>query len=61
LTFRAAGGDEFLLRHKDAMINFRLHVKDEGVVWSVTAFDDRDRYQVMIDANTGIIMDEVQN
>ena len=56
LTFRAAGGDDFLLRHKDAMINFRLHIKDEVLVWTVSAFDDKGRHNVMIDAHTGTII-----
>ena len=61
LTFRAAGGDDFLLRHKDAMINLRLHIKDDVPVWTVTAFDDRGRHNVMIDAQTGTIVNEIQN
>jgi hypothetical protein len=61
LNFRAAGGDDFLLRHKDAMINFRLHIKDSILVWTVSAFDDRGRHSVMVDARTGIIMTGVQN
>ncbi|MDF1515582.1 MAG: PepSY domain-containing protein [Anaerolineae bacterium] len=55
LTFRAAGGDDFLLRHKDAMINFHLHNKDDALVWTVTAFDDRGKHDVVVDANTGVL------
>ena len=61
LNFRAAGGDDFLLRHKDAIINLRLHIEDDVLVWTVSAFDDRGRHSVMIDAQTGIIVNEIQN
>jgi hypothetical protein len=61
LTFRAAGGDDYLLRHKDAMINFRLHIKEGVLVWSVSAFDDRGKHSVVIDAQSGIVIQDVQN
>lgn len=61
LTFRAAGGDEYLLRHKDAMINFRLHIKEGNLVWSVSAFDERGKYAVVIDAHSGTIINDSQN
>lgn len=58
LTFRASGGDDFLMRHKDAMVNLRLHISDASLLWTVTAFDDRGRHSVSIDAHTGIIIGE---
>ncbi len=61
LTFRAAGGDDYLLRHKDAMINFRLHIKDDVLVWSVSAFDDRAKHSVVIDAHSGTVINDSQN
>ena len=61
LTFRADGGDDYLLRHKDAMINFRLHSKDGVLVWSASAFDERGKYSVVIDAQTGTIIQDIKN
>jgi hypothetical protein len=56
LSFRAAGGDEFLRMHPEAMVDFRLRPHESGVVWSVAAFDGKDYLEVLIDANSGAVL-----
>lgn len=56
LSFRAAGGEEFLRTHPEAMVDFRLRPHQSGIVWSVAAFDKQDYIEVLIDANSGAVM-----
>lgn len=56
LSFRAAGGDDFLNRHPDAMVDFRLRPHTSSVVWSVAAFEGQDYLEVLIDAESGVVL-----
>ncbi|MBN2392124.1 MAG: hypothetical protein JXR84_15460 [Anaerolineae bacterium] len=57
LSFRAAGGEEFLRVHPEAMVDFRLRPHESGnIVWSVAAFDGQDYLEVLIDANSGAVL-----
>jgi hypothetical protein len=56
LSFRAAGGEEFLRTHPDAMVDFRLRPYESSTVWSVAAFDGKDYLEVLIDANSGAVL-----
>ncbi len=56
LSFRAAGGEDFMRAHPEAMIDFRLRPYKNQVVWSVSAFEGQDYLEVLIDAATGIVM-----
>ena len=62
LSFRAAGGEEFLRIHPEAMVDFRLrpNEKNENIVWSVAAFDGQDYLEVLIDANSGTVLPFLQ-
>jgi hypothetical protein len=55
LSFRAAGGEEFLQTHSRAQVSFHLQEQD-SLVWIVTAFDESDYMKVTIDAQTGIVL-----
>jgi len=58
LSFRAAGGEDFLRRHPEAMLSLRLrpHESENIVVWSVAAFDGQDYLEVLVDANSGVVL-----
>jgi len=57
LSFRAAGGEQFLRAHPEAMVDFRLRPDENGdTIWSVAAFDKQDYLEVLIDANTGAVL-----
>ena len=57
LSFRAAGGEEFLQAHPEAMVDFRLRPDESGdTIWSVAAFDGQDYLEVLIDANSGSVL-----
>ncbi len=56
LSFRAAGGDNFLRQHPEAMVDFRLRPHTSGVVWSVAAFESKDYLEVLIDAESGAVL-----
>jgi hypothetical protein len=55
LSFRAAGGEDFLSAHADAMVQYRLQQTAEGVQWTVIAFGDGEVFEVVVDADTGLI------
>ncbi len=56
LSFRAAGGEDFLRQHPEAMVDFRLRPHTDGVVWSVAAFEGQDYLEVLIDAESGVVL-----
>lgn len=57
LSFRAAGGEQFLRGHPEAMVDFRLRPDESGdIIWSVAAFDGQDYLEVFIDANSGAVL-----
>lgn len=56
LTFRAAGGDLFLRQHPQAQVTLRLQAGDEGPAWTISAFDEGEFTRVVIDAQTGLII-----
>ena len=57
LSFRAAGGEQFLQAHPQAMVGFRLRPYERGgIVWSVAAYDGQDYLEVLIDANSGAVL-----
>ena len=56
LSFRAAGGDDFLHAHPQAMVDFRLMPKDERVIWRVSAFEGMDYLEELIDAESGAVL-----
>ncbi len=57
LSFRAAGGEEFLREHPQALIDFRLrHKQDMGVVWVVSALHDGASFEVNVDAQSGLVV-----
>jgi hypothetical protein len=56
LSFRAAGGEDFLSKHPEAMVDFRLRPHTNGVVWSVAAFEGKDYLEVLIDAESGAVL-----
>lgn len=55
LTFRAAGGDDFLEEHA-AVVHFRLQMASGKPVWLVLAFSPQARFQVSVDAETGLLL-----
>ncbi len=57
LSFRAAGGEEFLAEHPDATVQFLLRNK-EKLVWTVSAFTKAAKYEVEVDAITGTVLTE---
>jgi len=57
LSFRAAGGEQFLQAHPQAMVSFRLRPYERGgIVWSVAAYDGLDYLEVLIDADSGAVL-----
>lgn len=57
LSFRAAGGEQFLQAHPQAMVDFRLRPYERGgIVWSVAAYDGQDYLEVLIDADSGAVL-----
>ena len=55
-SFRAAGGEDFLRAHPEAMVDFRLRPHESGIVWSVAAFEGNDYLEVLIDAESGVVL-----
>ncbi|HPD42020.1 MAG TPA: hypothetical protein PLD43_10725 [Anaerolineae bacterium] len=56
LTFRAAGGEDFLKTHENAMVQLQLRPTAEVDRWVVSAFDPTATLQVTIDAVTGLML-----
>lgn len=56
VTFLAAGGEEFLTRHSQAQVSFRLQQDGKQSVWSVTALEGEDNHTVVADAQTGALI-----
>lgn len=57
LTFRAAGGEDFLKEHS-AAVHFRLQMVSGKPVWIVLAFTPEARLQFSIDAETGLLVQQ---
>jgi len=55
VSFQAAGGEAFLREHADALVQYRLRRTDEGIHWTVFAFGGGDHFEVVVDAETGLV------
>jgi hypothetical protein len=55
LSFRAAGGEEFLVEHPDATVQFLLRNKGK-MIWTVLAFTRAGKYEIQVDAHTGTVL-----
>ncbi|OQA22315.1 MAG: hypothetical protein BWY63_00887 [Chloroflexi bacterium ADurb.Bin360] len=56
LTFRAAGGEEFLKTNENAAVQLQLQATPEGDRWVISAFNPTAKHQVTIDATTGLLL-----
>lgn len=56
LTFRAAGGEEFLKTNTGAAVQLQLRATAEGDRWVITAFSPEANMQMSIDADTGLLL-----
>ncbi|MGC9469169.1 MAG: hypothetical protein ACP5HS_11300 [Anaerolineae bacterium] len=56
ISFRAAGGDEFLRGHPSAQVSFRLQPKDGRPLWTVSAFSEGDYFAIQVDAESGAVV-----
>ncbi len=57
LSFRAAGGEDFLSHHPGATVQFSLRNR-EALVWTVLAFTKDAKFEVNIDAQTGQVLSQ---
>ena len=55
VTFLAAGGEAFVRDHPRAQVTFRLQPGDDGVMWTVSAFQEDAGVEVSLDAHSGIV------
>lgn len=55
LTFRAAGGEDFLKANEGAAVQLQLRPTAEGDQWQVVAFTPQANMQVIVDAETGLL------
>lgn len=58
LTFRGAGGEEFLSQHPGAMVHIALQMEEGAAVWQVSAVEKDAYFAVRIDAETGTVLPE---
>ncbi|MBN1919648.1 MAG: hypothetical protein JW892_00265 [Anaerolineae bacterium] len=56
LTFRAAGGEEFLKTNENAAVQLQLQATPEGDRWVISAFNPTAKLRVTIDATTGLLL-----
>ena len=56
LSFRAAGGDDFVQAHPEAQISFRLQQSEGRPVWSVSAHADGEFMDIRLDAVSGAVL-----
>ncbi len=56
LTFRAAGGEEFLKTHENAAVQLQLQATAEGDRWVISAFNQEANMRVTIHADTGLLL-----
>ncbi len=56
LTFRGAGGEEFLRQHSGAMVYITLQMADGIPVWEVGAVEEKAHLSVRIHAETGTVL-----
>lgn len=56
LTFRAAGGDEFLETNTNAAVQMQLRATAEGDRWVISAYNPTANMRVTIDAATGLLV-----
>ncbi len=61
LTFRGAGGDDFLKAHPDALVQFQLRQKETSMVWDVLAVKGDANWEVLIDAESGLLIQSGEN
>jgi hypothetical protein len=57
LSFRAAGGEDFLSNHPGAAVQFSLRNR-EALVWTVLAFTKDAKFKVNVDAQTGRVLSQ---
>ncbi|MBN1259453.1 MAG: hypothetical protein JXB35_02130 [Anaerolineae bacterium] len=53
LSFRAAGGEDFLREQQGAAVQFRLEQTSEGPQWTVISYSPTAYYSVIVDAENG--------
>lgn len=58
LSFRGAGGDQFLEEHPQSQVNFHLKQQENALIWIVSAFDENDYLKVTINAETGVVVSQ---
>ncbi|MBC7226284.1 MAG: hypothetical protein H5T61_03530 [Thermoflexales bacterium] len=56
MTFRAAGGEEFVRQYPDALIHIVLQVGEEGTVWQMDAVGVERSLKVRMSAETGVLI-----
>jgi hypothetical protein len=54
----AVGGEDFLAAHPYAQVTFRLQPQGERLLWTVSALDEGASVRVLVDAHTGIIVNQ---
>jgi hypothetical protein len=58
LNLLAVGSEEFLEAHPHAQVSFRLQPQGERLTWTVSALDEGDSLRILVDAQTGIIVNQ---
>lgn len=56
MTFRGAGGEEFLRQHPGAVVSICLRMGERESIWEVNAVDGEASLAVRISAETGIVL-----
>ena len=59
LSFRAAGGEELLKSHTDALVQYQLRQATNGREWTVTAFHKEGTFEVIVNADTGLVQSKI--
>ncbi len=56
LSFRAAGGDDFLRMYDNSLVAFQLQATESTPHWTVAATESGEQLRVVIDAQTGAVL-----
>ncbi|MGQ9804001.1 MAG: hypothetical protein ACUVSH_09220 [Anaerolineae bacterium] len=56
MTFRGAGGEEFLRQHPNALVSICLRMGEREPVWEVNAVEGDARLTVRMSAETGVVL-----
>ncbi len=56
LSFRAAGGDDFVQQHPEAQVTFRLQQHEGQPTWAVSAYAEDRFVDVKVDAISGAVL-----